>query len=219
MSEKEMTIAATIDYFDVIKKPEKEMIREIERLIKLGADVNFQLDGCSTAAQNAARVGSINTLKLLIENGADLTLKNRWKEDIKSAAKLSEKKEMIAFVKEQLKLTNGTATVNYIYYIPKKNTEAEYTFTPSKKFKDECGRSEKDVGYFLNDSEVLLLEPTKPVSLTKNGTLNIPISEGKVSIDSDAWDELTLKKYETLMKNNKATTHDSDSIRREYLNS
>jgi hypothetical protein len=218
MSKNEMTIAETIDYFNVIKKPEKEIIKEIERLIKLGADVNFQLDGCSTAAQNAARVGSINTLKLLIENGADLTLKNRWKEDIKSAAKLSESKEMVAFVKEQLKLTNETAVVNYIYYKPKKNTEAEYTFTPNKKYKDECGSAEKDVGYFLNDSEVLMLEPTKPATLAKNGTLSIQISEGKISIDSDAWDELTLKKYEVLMKNNKTTTHDIDSIRREYLN-
>lgn len=219
MSEIEMTIAETIEYFDVVKKPEKELIKEIERLINLGADVNFQLDDCSTAAQNAARVGSINTLKLLIENGADLTLKNRWKEDIKSCAKLSENKEMIAFVKDQIKLINEPAAVNYIYYKPKKNTEAEYTFTPSKKFRDECGCSEKDVGYFLNNPEVLMLEPTKPVTLTKSGILNIPISQGKVSIDGDAWDELTLKKYETLTKNNKATAHDINCICREYLNS
>ena len=126
---------------------------------------------------------------------------------------------MITFVKEQLKLTNGTAAVSYLYYKPKKNTEAEYTFTPNKKYKDECDSSEKDVGYFLNDSEVLMLEPTKPPTLAGNGILSVSIYEGKIAIHRDAWEELTPKKYETLIKNNKATAHDINCICREYLNS
>lgn len=126
---------------------------------------------------------------------------------------------MITFVKGQFKPNNGTAAVHYIYYKPKKNTEAEYTFTPNKKYKDECGSSEKDVGYFLNDSEVLMLEPMKPATLGENGISSVSIYEGKVTIHSDAWEELTPKKYETLIKNNKATAHDISCICREYLNS
>jgi hypothetical protein len=218
MTDEKLTIERTIEHFHLLGKSEKETIKEVDRLIKLGDDVNLQVDGSSPAVHSAARLGQMNTLKLLMANGADITLKNRWKEDIKQCAKLSENKEMIAFVNEQLKLTKGVPLVNYIYYKPKKNTEAEYTFTPNKKYKDECESSEKDVGYFLNDSEVLVLEPAKPPALGKNGILSIPISEGKVTIHSDEWEELTLKKYETLMKTSKVSTHDIESIRREYLN-
>jgi len=216
MSEEKLSIEETISYFKVIDKSEDETIREVERLINLGEDVNYQLDGCSTAALTSAAQGYVKLLKLLIENGADITLKNRWKEDIKACAKLSENKEMIAFVNAQLKLMTGLVPVVCVYYKPKKNTEAEYTFTPNKKYKNECESDENDVGYFLNDSEVLVLEPTKPATLSKSGFLVFAISEGKVSILSDAWEELSIKKYETLAKNGKATAHDIECIRREY---
>jgi hypothetical protein len=221
MSDEKLTIARTIDYLSMLGKSEKEIVKEVDRLIKLGDDVNLQVaeEGMATAVQNAARLGQMNTLKLLIANGADITLKNKFKEDIKLCAKLSENKEMIAFVNEQLKLTKGVAPINYVYYKPRKNTEAEYTFTPNKKYKEESGSSEKDVGYFLNDSEVLVLEPTKSPTPGKTGVLNIAISEGKVSIHSEQWEELTIKKYETLIKSGKVSAHDIESIGREYLSS
>ena len=126
---------------------------------------------------------------------------------------------MIAFVNAQLNLMTELAPVIYVYYKPKKNTEAEYTFTPNKKCKHECGSDEKDVGYFLNDSEVLVLKPSKSATLSKSGVRIFAISEGKVSILSNAWKEISTKKYETLTKNGKATAHDIESILREYRSS
>ena len=89
MSDEKLTIARTIDYLSMLGKSEKEIVKEVDRLIKLGDDVNLQVaeEGMATAVQNAARLGQMNTLKLLIANGADITLKNKFKEDIKLCAK------------------------------------------------------------------------------------------------------------------------------------
>lgn len=198
------------------KTPEEQILKEIEKRIKRGDDVNQQIDGSSTPVMSAAAAGYLSVVKFFIQSGADLTLKNKWKEDVLKSAKYSESKEMVALVKAALKGTDSTAEPAAVYYQPKLKTEAEYTFTPNKKFKTEHDSEEADVGFFLNDGEVLTLNPIKPVS-TKDGTTTISIDEGKVTIKTGEWEEKDEKSIEQLHQKGRVDLHGVDHIVQEYL--
>jgi hypothetical protein len=198
------------------KTPEEQILKEIEKRIKRGDDINQQIDGSSTPVMSAAAAGYLSVVNLFIQSGADLTLKNKWKEDVLKSAKYSESKEMVALVKGALKGANATEEPATVYYQPKLKTEAEYTFTPNKKFKTEHDSEEADVGFFLNDGEVLTLNPTKPVS-TKAGTTTISIDEGKVTIKTGEWEEKDEKSLKPLLKKGKVELHGIDHIVQEYL--
>ncbi len=198
------------------KTPEEQILKEIEKRIKRGDDVNQQIDGSSTPVMSAAAAGYLSVVKFLIQSGADLTLKNKWKEDVLKSAKYSESKEMVALVKAALKGTDSTDEPAAVYYQPKLKTEAEYTFTPNKKFKTEHDSEEADVGFFLNDGEVLTLNPTKPVS-TKSSTTTISIDEGKVTIKTGEWEEKDKKSIEQLLQKGRVDLYGVDHIVQEYL--
>lgn len=192
--------------------PETVVLTEVKRRVDGGESVDAtEEDGDSTAVMRAAFAGYLSVTRFLIEAGANLSLKDRWKEDVMSCAKLSENKEVIALVRAALKGSGASASI-VLYYRPKDGTEAEYTFYPNKKFKVVHDAEADDVGFFLKDNEVLKLEPTKKVS-TKADILTIPIEEGKVTIWTDQWDIVE----EKALKKLKLVVHDIDKIINEYL--
>jgi hypothetical protein len=101
------------------KTPEEQILKEIEKRIKRGDDINQQIDGSSTPVMSAAAAGYLSVVNFFIQSGADLTLKNKWKEDVLKSAKYSESKEMVALVQGALKGANATEEPATVYYQPK----------------------------------------------------------------------------------------------------
>ena len=168
---------------------------------------------------SAAAEGYISIVRLLLDAGADLKRKNRWKEDVISCAKLSGNKEIIDLIKNSLNdkdRASSAVSVRTLYFRPKGNIEAEYTFYPSKQFKTENHSTVKDVGFFLNSKEVLKLEPIKDSS-KRGDALVIFINEGTVMIKIDAWDALSPDESTALLGKFSVDVHDISNIVREYL--
>ncbi|WP_297797269.1 ankyrin repeat domain-containing protein [uncultured Eudoraea sp.] len=72
----------------------------VKKLIELGEDVNKKSLGM-TPAMYAARYNKAEILELLIENGADLSIKNDKGYTAKKLAKLSNAKEALAVLEGQ----------------------------------------------------------------------------------------------------------------------
>lgn len=75
-------------------------LETVKKLIELGEDVNKKSLGM-TPAMFAARYNKAEILQLLIENGADLSVKNDKGYTAKKLAKLSQAKDALAVLEEQ----------------------------------------------------------------------------------------------------------------------
>jgi hypothetical protein len=53
------------------KTPEEQILKEIEKRIKRGDDINQQIDGSSTPVMSAAAAGYLSVVNFLIQSGAD----------------------------------------------------------------------------------------------------------------------------------------------------
>lgn len=113
-------------------------------------------------------------------------------------------------------MKNSTVLGKSRYFRPKKGTEAEYTFFPSRAFKASHDREDDDVGFFLRHNEVLRLDPTKP-SIRKAGVETIYVQEGKVTISFAAWDSLDETSLKPLLADRRVEIHSIENIIREYL--
>lgn len=195
---------------------EEMVLADVKRRIKMGEDINLTEGGGTTSVMSAASKGYASVVKLLIDAGANLALKNKWKDDVISCAKLSGNKELINFIKAAAKAGGAAIDSAPLYFRPKKGTEAEYTFYPSTQFKRDHESEENDVGFFLNESEVLKLEPIKNVT-SKGRVMTIYIDEGKVTLHPDAWDTLDEKSLKPLLSKSTVVFHDIDRIVYEYL--
>ena len=219
MLESKYNIEKTINYGKLRGWSESQILADVRLRLSKGEDINQQVDGGSTPLMSAAAAGYSTIVRALLEAGADPALKNRWKEDAVICAKLSEKKEIIDLINNALKENNGASAVARmlpLYFRPKAKTEAEYTFFPSKQFKVENNSKENDVGFFLNNKEVLKLEPIKGAS-KKGGVLTIYVNEGRVTLNIDDWDEVTEDKVVALVRRSTVNVHDISNIVREYL--
>jgi hypothetical protein len=180
--------------------------------------VNLADRNGQTPLMGAFSTGRIDIAKLLIESGADVTVKDKSKNGIMAYAKQSGDPKVIEFAANATPSTTKTAKVQPTtrYFRPKKDSEAEYTFVPTKtleKFHD-C---EPDVGFFLNHGEILALDPTKKAP-AKGGVLTLSIDEGKVSLHQDQWDEMTSVEVAKATKGKTpAVLHTIDDITQEYL--
>jgi serine/threonine-protein phosphatase 6 regulatory ankyrin repeat subunit B len=74
----------------------------LEYLLDQGALIDFQNRKGITALMNAISVGHVDNVKLLIERGADPTLKNREGETALSIAQAGKNEEIIAMVEDYL---------------------------------------------------------------------------------------------------------------------
>ena len=220
MLEKQFNLQETISYGSMKGWSEEQILADVRERIAAGEDINKQVDRGSTAIQSAAAEGYLSVVRFLIDAGADLTLKNRWKEDLMSCAKLSENKAIISLVKDAITAQSSSGTTaavqSILYFIPANKTEAEYTFIPSKKFKKEHGAEAEDVGFFLNHEEVLKLEPIKK-PVIKKGVMTISIDEGIVALKQGAWEELTEQQVNSLAAKSEISIHDIDNMIREFL--
>lgn len=73
----------------------------VKRLVELGQDVNLKSNGM-TPAMYAAKYNRVDILKLLVENGADLKKRCHKGKTAAYYAKLSNAKEALAFINEQI---------------------------------------------------------------------------------------------------------------------
>ena len=75
---------------------------------------------------------------------------------------------------------------------------------------------QNDVGFFLNSTEILKLNPIK-VPVESLGVLKIYIAEGNISINIGDWTELSEKKVEALIDKSSIDIHDINNVINEYL--
>lgn len=219
MLEDKYNIEKTINYGQMRGWSESQILADVRIRLSNGEDINQQVDGGSTPLMSAAAAGYSSVVRALLEAGADPLRKSRWKEDAIACAKLSENEEIVDLIKNAVKQNRGAsaaASMPALYFRPKARTEAEYTFFPTKQFKIENNSTENDVGFFLHRKEVLKLEPIKGSS-RKGGALTIFVNEGKVTINIDAWDELSEREVAVIVKKSTVDIHDISNIVREYL--
>ncbi len=112
---------------------------------------------------------------------------------------------------------NKTTSDQARYFRPKPGSDAEYTFYPTKKFRDAHCSNEPDVGFFLHETEVLVLEALKQPRNGKYGDIVFPIAEGKISIRIEEWNEISEDSANSLKANGTVEFHSIDDITREYL--
>ena len=91
----EYNIEETISYAKLRGWAETQILADVQQRLSKAEDINQQIDGGSTPIMSAAAEGYISIVRLLLDAGADLKRKNRWKEDVISCAKLSGNKEII----------------------------------------------------------------------------------------------------------------------------
>ena len=219
MLDSEYNMEETISYGKMRGWSERKILVDVKLRISLGEDINQQKDGGATPLMSAAASGYFSIVQVLLDSGANVLLKNRWKEDSISCAKLSEKKEIIDLLVRVVKEKSGStglSTQPVIYFRPKVKKQAEYTFIPTKNFKAENKSSAKDVGFFLNSTEILKLNPIK-VPVESLGVLKIYIAEGTISINIGDWTELSEKKVEALIDKSSVDIHDINNVINEYL--
>ncbi len=214
----EYSIEETISYGKTRGWSENQILADLRLRLLKREDLNKQINGSSTPLMSAAAAGYISIVKVLLEAGADPLLRNIHNDDVIVCAKLSGKKALIDLVKNAIKDRKGSAValLPILYYRPKAKTEAEYTFFPTKKFKLEHRAKKNDVGFFLNSKEVIRLDTVKESALKKS-VLTIFINEGKVTLNIDAWDELSEKQVAGFIKKSSGDIHDISKIIREYL--
>ena len=70
----------------------------LQRFIKAKIQVNASDYDKRTAAHVAASEGNLTALKLLVEAGADLSLKDRWGNNVRSEAVLSKSGRMLEYL-------------------------------------------------------------------------------------------------------------------------
>jgi len=220
MLDKDYTIEETVQYAKMRGWTEVQVLADLKFRIASGEDINFRETGNSTAVMSAAAAGYLSIVKLLIEQGADLAVKNRFEEDVVACAKLSKKKDVIDLIKTAIKaggaIQAADPQIALVYFRPKPGSQAEYTFFPSKSFKKEHDSIANDVGFFLNPCEILKLQPIKPPTI-KAGIISINIEEGKVTIHDSEWDNLNEKQLKQVLKNSTSEIYDIDAVVREYL--
>jgi hypothetical protein len=197
--------------------PEGDTLKKIMKMIENGADINLQQDGTSTAVMSAAASGYLSIVEYLIKSGADLSLKNRWKEDIKLCAKLGGNKEVIKLVNSKLKNIKNTEPFTIKFFKPKKGTQAEYTFIPSKEFKRTHKSKHSDVGYYLDDEQILVFATNNQSDGKFRGN-SFTVDEGSIEINIEEWDELSEKVANNLIKREKCYMYEMRHIIEEYLN-
>lgn len=76
-------------------------LETVKKLIHLGADVN-EFSSNKTPLMYAARYNRVEMIKLLVANGADLTIKDQYGNDALKYAELSDAKEAATLIKELL---------------------------------------------------------------------------------------------------------------------
>lgn len=76
-------------------------LETVKKLIHLGADVN-EFSSNKTPLMYAARYNRVEMIKLLVANGADLSIKDQYGNDALKYAELSDAKEAAALIKELL---------------------------------------------------------------------------------------------------------------------
>lgn len=214
--EDDLTLCESITLASDKGQSESSLLALVKKFLGSGVSPNAPDEGGTTPVMAAAMKGYLSVVQCLVEAGADLSLKNQWKEDVITCAKLSDNKDLLKYLRSALKGVPAQAASQQLHFLPNKGTEAEYTFYPSKTFMAAHGSDEKDVGFFLADNEVLLLEPTKPPKSTK-GLLTICIEEGKVTINESQWTVLSPEEAEKFLKKKNVSIHTIDNIVAEYL--
>ena len=82
----------------------KNDMSTVKTLIHLGADVN-EFSSNKTPLMYAARYNRVEMIKLLVANGADLTIKDKYGNDALKYAELSNANEAVVLIKELLAQT------------------------------------------------------------------------------------------------------------------
>lgn len=101
------------------------------------------------------------------------------------------------------------ATGGRVALVPKEH--AEFTFYPTKAFREECGVEHEDVGLFLDPDEAVLLEDATVKAGAKRTVVTLP--QGKIELNTALWEvrkdakPASLKKY---------TVRDWSYIEQEY---
>ena len=94
-----------------------------------------------------------------------------------------------AFIDEKLRMIGTAACPPYHLAIVIGGTSAEYTVEPSEAFMEEQGSEEEDVGFYLEDSEVLAIDSTGSTFPYEFGGTVFPIAEGRMILRLEEWDE------------------------------
>jgi ankyrin repeat protein len=127
----EYNLEETISYAKSRGWAETQILEYVRQRLSNAEDINQQIDVGSTPIMSAAAEGYISIVRLLLDAGADLKRKNRWKEDVISCAKLSGNKEIIDLIKNSLNdkdRASSAVSVRTLYFRPKGNIEAECDF-------------------------------------------------------------------------------------------
>jgi hypothetical protein len=98
-----------------------------------------------------------------------------------------------------------------LFFRPKPGTSAEYTFEPSDEFMEEHDSEEEDVGFYLEDSEVLSIVTTGETSVYEFGGTVFPVAQGRMILRMEEWD-----RCEDV---GDLTEHTIDRVIEEYLSS
>lgn len=217
MSDDELNLSEYVTIAKDYGHTEEQVLIEVNSRLAAGAEVNEPDRGGTTAVMAAAAKGYISVVKVLISAGADLTLKNKWKDDVITCAKLSKNQELIKFLRTVDKSEPVQDEPSFSYYQVHKGCEAEYTFRPSKKFKSLHNSDHEDVGYFLNEHEILSLIPISPTK-QKNKLTIICIDEGEITLNSSDWEKLDKKTVNALLKKKGFSIYSVENVVSEYLN-
>ena len=71
----------------------------VAKLLEYGANPNLiDVHTKQTAAHIAASEGNLTALKLLVEAGADLSLKDRWRNGVRSEAEMSKSGKVLEYL-------------------------------------------------------------------------------------------------------------------------
>tara|TARA_B100001250_G_C19233039_1_gene543094 strand:+ start:122 stop:427 length:306 start_codon:yes stop_codon:yes gene_type:complete len=98
-----------------------------------------------------------------------------------------------------------------LFFRPKPGTSAEYTFEPSDEFMEQHDSEEEDVGFYLEDSEVLSIVPTGESTKYEFGGTVFPIAQGRMILRIEEWDQCE--------EVGEMTVHTIDHVIDEYLSS
>lgn len=101
------------------------------------------------------------------------------------------------------------ATGGRVALMPKEH--AEFTFYPTKAFREKCGVEHEDVGLFLDPDEAVLLENATVKAGAKRTVVVLP--QGKIELNTALWEVRKEAKAASLKK---YTVRDWSYIEQEY---